>query len=237
MTQNLEDQIRLTWHKNAECWTKAVRQQTIESRRLITDDAVVQAVLQYHPNTVLDLGCGEGWLTRALTRQGIKVLGVDTVDTLIRQAQDLGEGTFRQMDYQNIANGALEESFDVVVCNFSLFGKDSVNQLVQRLPTLLNPKGHLVIQTLHPKTVLSESNDIDGWREGSWDGFSSDFTDPAPWYFRTTESWLDLLEQSRFQLDQIKSPQHPQTDQAVSLILTAMVLIPHYEEHSERTLD
>jgi len=64
-------------------WTQAVRQGTIASRVLVTDAAIVQTVRAYHQAPlhapVIDLGCGEGWLARALAAQGLDVLGLDAV--------------------------------------------------------------------------------------------------------------------------------------------------------------
>ena len=78
-----DSRIIESWHQNADSWTGAVRDHQIESRRLATDAAVVKAVLDRHPRTVLDVGCGEGWLARALHAQGIDVLGVDVVPELV----------------------------------------------------------------------------------------------------------------------------------------------------------
>ena len=38
------------------------------------------------PSTVLDIGCGEGWLCRALADKGMKVWGVDAIPELITAA-------------------------------------------------------------------------------------------------------------------------------------------------------
>jgi len=45
------------WFKNASPWTIAVREGLIESRRLCTDQAIVDAVLGCSPKTVIDSGC------------------------------------------------------------------------------------------------------------------------------------------------------------------------------------
>src|SRR5579863_3493975 len=63
--------IIASWLVNATPWTGAVRGRRIESRRLVTDQAVCEAVIGRSPATVLDVGCGEGWLARALSRHGI----------------------------------------------------------------------------------------------------------------------------------------------------------------------
>ena len=61
-----------SWHKNASPWTDAVRGNQIESRALITNRAIIEAVLSRSPRTVLDIGCGEGWLVRALGEHGVR---------------------------------------------------------------------------------------------------------------------------------------------------------------------
>ncbi len=71
--------ILAAWLCNAASWEAAVRERRIESRHLVTDQAIVAAVKDLAPRRELDLGCGEGWLARALTAEGIAVTGVDAV--------------------------------------------------------------------------------------------------------------------------------------------------------------
>ena len=82
-----DEKILASWHNNAMPWTTAVREHQIASRRLVTDLAIIDAVLSFAPASVLDLGCGEGWLTRALAHVGIAASGVDAVAELIEQAK------------------------------------------------------------------------------------------------------------------------------------------------------
>src|SRR5277367_2761973 len=71
-----------SWNKNARPWTTAVRLGQIASRRLVTDQAIVEAAMAGSPRSMLDLGCGEGWLCRALAARGVNVMGVDVVPEL-----------------------------------------------------------------------------------------------------------------------------------------------------------
>ena len=61
-----------SWHPNADAWIDAVRSGSIGSRRRGTDAAVVAACAAQPGLRVLDVGCGEGWLARALAAQGFK---------------------------------------------------------------------------------------------------------------------------------------------------------------------
>lgn len=209
------------WHRNARPWTSAVRNNEIESRTLVTNAAIVDAVLSRSPASVLDIGCGEGWLVRALAERGVRGIGVDVVPALIEQAKKSGGGEFRVASYESIAAGELDVKVDVAVANFSLIGKESVEGLLLRIPSLLNSGGALVVQTIHPRVATADLPYEDGWREGSWAGFSEDFSDPAPWYFRTLESWKKIFTDSGLRLAETREPMHPTSGQPASVIFIA----------------
>ena len=207
-----------SWGKNAPLWTVAVREGQIESRRLITDQAIIDTILSRSPRSVLDIGCGEGWLARELATRNIHVVGVDVVPGFIEEAQRAGGGDFRAMSYEEIATGKLRVSVDAIVCNFALLGKESAEGVFRAGLSLLNSQGSFLVQTLHPVVVCGDLPYTDGWREGSWAGFSTNFTDPAPWYFRTMESWIKLFVNNGFQLREVREPLHPNTRKPASVI-------------------
>lgn len=207
-----------SWRQNALAWTVAVREGHIESRQ-ITDRAIVDAVLSRSPRSVLDIGCGEGWLVRQLTTKNIQVIGVDVVPALIDAAQQVGGGDFQAMSYEEVVAGRLAVSVDVVVCNFSLLGKESVEGVFRAVPSLLNSRGSLIVQTLHPVTACGDLPYRDGWRNGSWTGCGTGFSKPAPWYFRTLESWRTLFTENGIDVCEIVEPVHPLTRNPVSVIL------------------
>lgn len=207
-----------SWSINALPWTAAVREGQIESRKQITDQAIIDAILSRLPRSVLDIGCGEGWLVRELTARNMHVLGTDVVQKLVEEARRAGSGDFRMLSYEEIAAGKLKVSVDAVVCNFALLGKESVEGVFGAVPSLLNSHGTFVVQTLHPVMACGDLPYRDGWREGSWAGFSTDFSNPAPWYFRTLESWIKLFVDSGLQLCEVREPIHPKTQKPASII-------------------
>lgn len=214
-----ETHILESWRANAAPWTTAIREEHIESRRLVTNRAIVDAVTSLSPRTALDVGCGEGWLARDLEGRGVRTIGVDAIPELIDAARRAGPGDFRVATYEEIAAGALRGiSVDVAIANFALLGAESVERLLPAIPPLLAPGGRLVIQTLHPLMVTGDLPYKEGWREGSWSCAKLDFSDPAPWYFRTMESWVRLFTASGLRLVQLIEPLHPTTQKPASVI-------------------
>ena len=215
-----ESLILDAWRANAQAWERAVRERRIDSRRLATDQAILDAVLARSPRTAIDVGCGEGWLARALAQGGVQVLGVDAVPALVEAARAGGGGEFRVISYEEIAAGALCLQADVVVCNFSLLGAASVDGLLAAVPGLLAAGGALIVQTLHP--AMAGGPYADGWREGSWAGCGEGFGLAAPWYFRTLGTWVAAFEAAGLGLAQLLEPLHPDTGRPASAIFVAM---------------
>ena len=198
-----------------------MRNRKIPSRVALTDQAIIDVCLQSAPQTGLDIGCGEGWLVRALAERSVNMTGVDAVSELIKAASQLSSHAFAVMDYEQIVNGAIQHRFDLIVCNFCLFGQQPVANLLATIPSLLTDSGTFVLQTLHPKTVAGDFVYKDGWRDGSWAGLGPGFSNPPPWYFRTLESWQKLIANSELKLTQTLTPCMPGSDIPLSIIFVA----------------
>jgi SAM-dependent methyltransferase len=215
-------QLLNSWHDNAAAWTTAVRSGAIESRRLATDAAILDAVLERQPRRVLDLGCGEGWLVRALAQRGLVAIGVDGAAPLVEAAADAG-GSFVRLSYAELiaAPERCGETFDLVVANFALLEED-ILPLLTALRRIMTADGWLLIQTLHPLAAGPPYED--GWRTEKFCGFGGGAWTPMPWYFRTLGSWIGLLRGGGFALQGLREPAHPQDRRPLSLLLKARAM-------------
>ncbi len=217
-----EAEQRRSWDENAEAWTRAIRSGAVTSRQGATNGAVLAAVHRCDPATVLDVGCGEGWLAHALAREGRQTVGIDASEALIAEASR-GPGRFVRAGYDELASDdeLVPGPFDVVVCNFSLLD-ERLASLLEALRARLTPeRGRLVIQTLHPWTASGDGPYRDGWREERFDAFGTAFRAAMPWYGRTLASWWTLLEGCGLTVVRLEEPTVPGADRPSSLLLTA----------------
>jgi len=215
-----EHRIEESWRTNAGAWSTAVREGRIASRRAGTDEAVCAAVMRRGPVRVLDVGCGEGWLARALALRGCEVVGIDASPELIEAARALGGGRFEAISYAALGSktSMLGALFDAAVCNFSLLGEDLAGVL-RTLRGLVKADGVLVIQTVHPWTACGDAPYADGWRIETFDSFGGDFQASMPWYSRTFASWRRTISASGFDVEQCEEPLDPATKRPLSLVM------------------
>jgi SAM-dependent methyltransferase len=97
----------------------------------------------------LDLGCGEGRLTRDLRRLGHRAIGVDSSQSLIAAAREADPDG----DYLHADAAALPfegGSADLVVAFMALMDMDNMPGAVAEIGRVLEPGGRLVAAVVHP---------------------------------------------------------------------------------------
>jgi len=222
-----EEYIIQSWQANAGNWIRLIESNGIESRKLVTNKAIVDAVSAASSSSVFDIGCGEGWLAKELSDLGISVSGIDIIPELIAKAKEKVKGNFFVASYEDIYSYTfkmrLAKLFDAIVINFALMGKESAENLLASLPQYLLPEGKLFVQTLHPHHRKDLNDYVTGWKQGGWDGLGNEFTMPYEWYFRTMEDWQQLFNRSGFEKIKITETTHPQSGQLLSVIFECNV--------------
>jgi 2-polyprenyl-3-methyl-5-hydroxy-6-metoxy-1,4-benzoquinol methylase len=191
-----------SWDRNAVNWTRVVRQQLIPSRRAGTDAAILEAIAERAPKHLLDIGCGEGWLVRAVaSRTGCACVGIDGSEGLIAAALAADPGNdYRVLDYNRLATADLGAAFDIVVFNYALFAEDIAPSLRAAADRLASD-GALIIQTLH-----QGDDGEDGWRSEDFAAFGAGDWAPMPWYSRSLESWRAVVAAAGLKMLAMREP-------------------------------
>jgi 2-polyprenyl-3-methyl-5-hydroxy-6-metoxy-1,4-benzoquinol methylase len=192
------------WEANAENWAKVVESRTIASRA-ITQPAILNEISSRNARSLLDVGCGEGWLAPELAKKKIEYLGIDGSAKLIEIARDRHGPHFETASYEAITSGSWRatKNFDVALFNFSLLD-ENLAPVLRSVATLLSPNGTIMIQTLHPCFALKTYRD--GWNVEDFKTMSVPFNGTMPWFGRTLSSWSRVFKESGLKLSAISEP-------------------------------
>jgi len=107
---------------------------------------IAEIVAPLRPATVLDAGCGEGYLARYLLDhlEGIRLWGVDASERAIARArQRCPEATFEVASVDSFDAGG--KSFDLVVCSEVLEHLESPERALARLASLAGSHALLTV--------------------------------------------------------------------------------------------
>jgi trans-aconitate methyltransferase len=165
--------------------------------RFVTDlGAPVLELLAPRPGEhILDVGCGDGVLTRKIADLGCHVVGLDSSADFVASARKLGlevvETSASEMDF--IAR------FDAVFSNAALHWLKDADRVIRCVARALRPRGRFVaemggagcVATIH--TALIDELDRRGY-----DGRAA-----SPWYFPTAEDYGARLAAAGFEVPYI----------------------------------
>ena len=192
------------WEAHAGEWIRWAREPGHDSYWRFHRDAFVP-LLRPPPRRVLDLGCGEGRLSRDLHAAGYNVVGVDASPTLVAAARAADPHT-----HSIVADASAlpfdDREFDELVAFMSLHDMDDMEGAVAEAARVLRSDGQLCIAVVHPLnsagTFESESPDarfvIDGTYMETFDYTETIERDGLTMTFssvhRPLRSYFDLLE-------------------------------------------
>ncbi len=71
------------WSDNADTWTKLARQGYDVYRDLVNTPAFMQSLPNVNGKLGLDIGCGEGYNTRKVSRNGASMIAFDLVKKFV----------------------------------------------------------------------------------------------------------------------------------------------------------
>jgi SAM-dependent methyltransferase len=208
------------WEREAENWVRWARQPGHDvywSYR----DTFFEDVVPPPGQRTLDVGCGEGRVSRDLAARGHRVTGVDLSPTLARHAHGADElGTYVAGDAAALP--FRDESFDLAVAYNSLQNALDLHGAAREAGRVLSPGGRLCICMTHPTTDAGhfESDEPDAsfvidtdYLEPRWlqdtcvrDGLSMTFAGPA----FPLEEYSRALERAGFLIELIREPKLPQ---------------------------
>jgi trans-aconitate methyltransferase len=156
---------------------------------------VVELLAPKPGERILDLGCGDGVLTKKLADYGCEVVAIDSSAPQIEAARKLGLDA-------HVMNGEdlpFQEEFDAVFSNAALHWIKRADEMISGVYRSLKPGGRFVAECgghgcVHKiRTALVQALNRRGL-----DGESR-----VPWYFPTPGDYATRLERAGFRVDSI----------------------------------
>lgn len=137
------------WEEQARDWVAWTRRPDHDSYWRYRDDFF--GLVPEPGKATLDLGCGEGRVSRDLAERGHDVTGVDVSPTLIAAAEEADPGSrYLAADASRLPFG--DGDFDLVVAYNMLMDVSDLSGTVREAARVLAPGGRMVISITHPVT-------------------------------------------------------------------------------------
>lgn len=215
------DDVAEMWNANAEEWDACMGAVGDDTRRYWSDDIVLDMLGSPAGRRILDLGCGNGYLSRLLAARGADVVGVDMSAGMLSQAASYPAtaGSVRYVRSSITDLSALpSHSFDGAVSNYVLHDVADYGQALAEVHRVLRPGASLVLTLIHPcfssgpRTWNTSPPDsprredaaallVDGYFRRStyliedWSGFSA-----IPYYHRPLRDYWHAFAQHGFEV-------------------------------------
>ena len=149
-----EEDISRAWDKIADEWIGYYDEYGDVNRRYILDPVIFRFAGSVAGLSVLDAGCGNGYLCRLLAKKGARMAGVDLSKRLIEIAKQKENETHLGIAYHkgSLCNLAMfkDEAFDIVVSNLVLMDLPDLEKAFQELQRVLKKGGKLIFSIMHP---------------------------------------------------------------------------------------
>lgn len=140
--------LREAWEEHAAAWTAWAREPHHDSYWRFHRDAFLDLVPAPGRRT-LDLGCGEGRLSRDLKALGHAVVAVDASATMLTAAREADPSI-----ETHLADAAalpfVDGAFDCVIAFMSLQDVDDFERAIRESARVLEPGGRLCLAIAHP---------------------------------------------------------------------------------------
>ena len=186
--------VIITVMSTAQTWDPATY---ARNARFVSDlgSLVVELLAPKHGERILDLGCGDGVLTKKLADLGCEVVAVDASAAQVEAARKLGLNASVISGEELLYN----EEFDAVFSNAVLHWIKRADVMLAGVYRSLKPGGRFVAEggghgCVHKiRTALVQALDRRGL-----DGEAR-----VPWYFPTPGDYATRLERAGFRVDSI----------------------------------
>lgn len=234
---------------STECWNQVSIDQWIKKAQ--TNDFRMYYIMPYtleklgdvKDKYILDLGCGEGGYSRALSHKGAIVTSTDCSEVFIEYAKNKAkeEGLKIQHHVLNASTLSIvhDNYYDIVLCSMMLMDVENLDGTLKEIHRVLKKDGKVFISMLHPcfkgketKWILNKG-DIevlvsDYHNPKEWIGEIQGLNDPILYRHRTLSEYIKAFLRNSFKLIDISEPIPTEEQCQMSTRVAWLKKIPMY---------
>lgn len=189
-----EEEIREIYRKYGNAFVKL---QESDRNRAYLSSLLHELIGNVKSKRVLDAGCGAGYESKVLLKNGAEVVGIDLSEHMIELAKKrCKKGKFFVCDMEK--TGFPDESFDLILAVFSLCYKRNLRETLTEFYRVLKTNGKLFIVEVHPirKMIKYTGNYFESGKH--WEIFPEL---KRFGYYRKVEDYLNLAIKVGFKLE------------------------------------
>ncbi|MDL4840195.1 class I SAM-dependent methyltransferase [Aquibacillus rhizosphaerae] len=163
MLQNVgtEEAIK-RWDTFADTYSKNHSEQGDLHKEVFLNPTILSLLGNVRNKKILDAGCGEGYLSRILSKSGARVTAVDYSPRMIEIAKERTPKEllidYRQSNCEDL-NNFKDKSYDLIVSNMVIQDLTNYEKAFQEMYRLLVNGGSFIFSILHPCFITPEC----GW--------------------------------------------------------------------------
>jgi SAM-dependent methyltransferase len=156
-----------SWDEVAEDYDKTVGDTGDSYHRTYVNPVIFDILGEVKGLSILDLACGQGYLSRILAQKGAEVIGIDISEKMleIAHAQETSEPL--GIKFVHCSSAELSEitdaSMDCVVSTFGFHDIKEIDRTIEECTRVLKEGGELVFAIPHPLFQGRRFQDEDGY--------------------------------------------------------------------------
>jgi len=195
MSNDEVQETRDFWNRVADDWQIQVGDDGDSNRRLNSDPALETFAGDINGLTVLDAGCGTGYLSKKLHKQGAHVTGIDFSERMIAIARARHPDLDFRVDSCSELTTIEDEHYDLLIANYVLMDTPNLRGTMAAFNRVLKPDGLAVLVFSHPCFPQGRATASEDGKE-VWYGWSFPYFEPRkcidpPWgHFTSDFIWF-----------------------------------------------
>jgi ubiquinone/menaquinone biosynthesis C-methylase UbiE len=219
MSNDEMEEVQDLWNRVADDWRIQVGDDG-DGNRILNSDPVLWAFAgDVNGLTVLDAGCGTGYLSKKLRDQGAHVTGIDFSERMITIARAHNPDMDFRVDSCSELRTLDDGHFDLVIANYVLMDTPDLHGTLHAFHRVLKPHGVAVLVFSHPcfpqgRATVSEDGEVIqyGWNfsyfeqrkcvDPPWAHFTAEFI----WFHRPLSDYWKACKAAGFVVVDFEEP-------------------------------